>query len=121
MTTTSGKEYVVSALRMLQEHILLPATIGLALILALLMFGIPSHADESGAQLHKYYTSVLVIDEESLSELVEEYAATGDYRNVRSYLGEVCRINHLSMRDADTLKVAPGNYIILPYYSSEIM
>lgn len=121
MTIKDGKEYLSSALRVMGGRLWLTPAIGAALLAAFLMFGITSHADENDAQLHKYYTSVLVIDEESLAEQVEEYAATGDYRNVRSYLREVCRINHLAMRDADTLKVAPGNYVILPYYSAEIM
>ncbi len=115
------EEHTAYALPLMQRRLLLPLTIGFVILLMFLLFGITSHADEKGAQLHKYYTSVLVIDEESLAEQVEEYAATGDYPNVRTYLREVCRINHLAMRDADTLKIAPGNYVILPYYSSEIL
>lgn len=97
------------------------AGIAVVLVTSFLLFGITSHADEPGTQLHKYYKSVLVIDEASLSEIVEEYAATGNYRNVRAYLREVREINHVPMKDENTLKVAPGNYLILPYYSTEIM
>lgn len=121
MTKKERRECWFAALRIECGSVRWLAAIGVIFLWTFLVFGITSHADENGAQLHKYYTSVLVIDEESLAEQVEEYASTGDYRDVRSYLLEVCRINHLAMRDADTLKVAPGNYVILPYYSSEIM
>lgn len=121
MTIMERKEYGIISLKIKSRRVPCLAAIGVILLWAFLVFGITSHADENGAQLHKYYTSVLVIDEESLAQQVETYASTGDYRDVQSYLREVCRINHLAMRDADTLKVAPGNYVILPYYSSEIM
>ena len=86
---------------------------------AVLLFGLSSQADETGSQMHKYYTSVLVKDAETLNEMAEQYADAGHYRNVRAYLQEVRRINHLPLEDPDQLSVAPGNYVILPYYSAE--
>ncbi len=88
-------------------------------LISLLLFGLSSEADETGTQLHKYYTSVLVKDAESLNELAAQYADAEHYRNLRMYYREVREINHLPMDDPDTLQIAPGNYIILPYYSAE--
>lgn len=89
------------------------------LVLALVIFGVTSHADEKGTQEYKYYTSVLVTGPEQTQALLEQYAENGHYRCLQDYLREVRSINHLPLTDTDSLEVAPGNYIILPYYSSE--
>ncbi len=91
----------------------------LVLTLALVIFGVTSHADENGTQEYKYYTSILVTDPEEMQTLLEQYAENEHYRGMQDYLREVRSINHLPATDTGSLGVAPGNYIILPYYSSE--
>ncbi len=91
----------------------------LVLTLALVIFGVTSHADEKGTQEYKYYTSILVTDPEEMQALLEQYAENEHYRGMQDYLREVRSINHLPATDTGFLGVAPGNYIILPYYSSE--
>lgn len=100
-----------------------PATVllsaALVLILALTLCSLTSHADEAGTQEYKYYTSVLVTDLDELQVLVERYADCSHYRGIDDYLREVREINHLPLEDSDSLGVAPGNYVILPYYAAE--
>ncbi len=104
-----------------QNHV--PATVLLSaflvLILTLTLCSLTSHADEAGTQEYKYYTSVLVTDSDELQVLVEQYAGCSHYRGIDDYLQEVRKINHLPLEDSDSLGVAPGNYVILPYYAAE--
>ena len=91
------------------------------LLISLLLFGVTSHADENGKPLHKYYTSVLVKDPATLEEMAGQYADPAHYRSSRDYFREVCEINHLSADEDGVPSIAPGNYVIFPYYSSELL
>lgn len=88
---------------------------------SLLVFGVTSHADESGKPLHKYYTSVLVTDSSTLRQMADQYAEPSHYRSAREYYREVCEINHLTAEDDGIPQIAPGNYVILPYYSADLI
>lgn len=90
-------------------------------LVSFLLFGVTSHADENGKPLHKYYTSVLVKDPATLEEMADRYADSAHYRSSRDYFHEVCEINHLSADEDGIPRIAPGNYVILPYYSSELL
>ena len=88
-------------------------------VLAFAIFGLTSHADEVGRREYKYYKSVLVTDANELQTQIEEYADGAHYKDIHDYMQEVERINHLPTEGSDALNIAPGNYIILPYYSVE--
>lgn len=62
----------------------------------------------------KYYTSVQVSYGESLWSIAESYRDE-HYDCIQDYINEVIHINHL--RDGDS--VTAGQYLIVPYYSSE--
>lgn len=86
-------------------------------VLVFAIFGLTSHADEAGRREYKYYKSVLVTDVNELQTQMEKYADGAHYKDMHDYMREVQRINHLPTEGSDVLKIAPGNYIILPYYS----
>lgn len=62
--------------------------------------------------LYKYYTSVMVRPGDNLWSLAEQYS--DGYASAESYVREVIRVNHLFQEE-----VRAGEYLILPYYSSE--
>ncbi len=103
-------------------YTVLGAAVAAAILLtSLLIFGMTSHADEKGTQVHKYYTSVLVTGEDTLEEMAERYADPSHYRNTAAYYREVCEINHLSPAGEEAPRVSPGNYVIVPYYSTDLL
>lgn len=91
------------------------------LLTSILIFGMTSHADEKGTQEHKYYTSVLVTGADTLEEVAERYADPSHYRNTAAYYREVCEINHLFSNGDDAPRVSPGNYVVVPYYSADLL
>lgn len=65
--------------------------------------------------LYKYYKSVQIQNNDTLWELAKEnYSA--QKQSIKEYIREVKQINHL-----DSDEIIAGNYIILPYYSSEFV
>lgn len=98
------------------------ASVAAAILLtSILIFGMTSRADEKGMQEYKYYTSVLVTGTNTLEEAAQRYADPSHYRNTTDYYREVCEINHLTLSGGDVPKVAPGNYVIVPYYSADLL
>lgn len=62
---------------------------------------------------YKYYTSIQVQRGDTLWEIAERYK-TAEYSDIKSYIEEVKKINHLS-----TSKITDGMYLCIPYYSAE--
>ena len=91
--------------------LVMTATICMILICAVSYRAIDSNANTG----FKYYTSVTVGAGESLWELAGEYMDSEHYDSRKSYIEEVCSINHLT----DENSVTAGQMLILPYYSSE--
>lgn len=63
---------------------------------------------------YKYYKNIMVSYDYDLNDAAADYA-DDHYDSERSYLLEVCRINHLaSVKDA-----TPGTHVVVPYYSMD--
>lgn len=62
---------------------------------------------------YKYYTNIYVERGDSLWSIAEAYI-TDEYRNVDAYIDEVKQINHIKGSQIDH-----GQYLCVPYYSSE--
>lgn len=74
------------------------------------------HADtsEEEPRRYKYFTSVFVERDDTLWDLATEYR-TEEYADVREYVDEVMHINHLTDE-----QLQYGDWITVPYYSSEL-
>lgn len=62
---------------------------------------------------YKYFTSIQVQSGDTLYSIAQEYADE-HYESVYAYMEEVCLTNH--MLDTD---IHEGDYLIVPYYSTE--
>ena len=67
----------------------------------------------SAGPLYKYYTSIRVGKGDSLWSIADRHA-DGYFESKQDFLQEVIQINHLL--DSD---IRQGDYLIIPYYSSE--
>lgn len=63
---------------------------------------------------YKYYTSIEVPYGSTLWSIAEEYAGE-EYASVKDYVHEVMEINHLPEET-----ITAGQYLVVPYYSSEL-
>lgn len=92
--------------------------LGIILIIGL---SLSYHAIRSNANTdieeieYKYFTSVSVNYGETLWIIAEKYA-DNHYKNIEAYISELMKINNLS---SDEIKA--GQYLIVPYYSSEFI
>ena len=64
---------------------------------------------------YKYYTSIQVESGDTLWNIACEYM-TDDYSNINTYIDEICSINQLT-----DCQIHAGEYLTIPYYSTEIM
>lgn len=67
-----------------------------------------------GPKRYKYFTSVFVERDDTLWDLAVKYR-TDEYADMQEYMNEVMAINHL----ADE-QLQYGDWITVPYYSSEL-
>lgn len=90
------------------------STASLVLLLSLTLAGFSSYAQSDTAQhAYKYYTSVLIHGGDTLWDIAENYKGS-QYASTQKYIQEVMQINHLNSTD-----LKAGEYLIVPYYSSE--
>lgn len=87
------------------------ATVCMILICSVSYRAISSNANDG----FKYYTSITVEVGDSLWDLAGEYMDSVHYDSRKSYIAEVCSINHL----ADENDITAGQMLVLPYYSQE--
>ena len=87
-----------------------------ALIIGIVLsFRMTSNAQPGKAELSfKYYTSIEVAEGETLWSIAECHA-DAHYADIRDYVDEVVRINHLWDED----RLLAGQRLIIPYYSEE--
>lgn len=89
-------------------------TLGLSLAIGILSFGFLSKAQsEKSAVSYKYFTSIQIQPGDTLLSIAQEYA-DDHYSSIYTYMEEVCRTNHLLDDD-----IKAGDYLIVPYYSTE--
>lgn len=92
----------------------LTLTVVLSLTIGILGFSFLSRAQaEDTAVSYKYFTSVQVKQGDTLLSIAQEYADE-HYDSVYAYMEEVCLTNHM-LDD----KIFAGDYLIVPYYSTE--
>ncbi|MBO4457662.1 MAG: LysM peptidoglycan-binding domain-containing protein [Butyrivibrio sp.] len=64
---------------------------------------------------YKYYKSVSVYVGDSLWNIAKDSYSEDHYKNIESYINEICKINNL----ADSSDIKAGESLIIPYYSTE--
>ncbi len=93
----------------------------IVLITGLSVFGFGMNAKaqstEAAADIqYKYYKSVMVESGDTIWNYAEVYADKDYYDSYESYINEVVQINALTDDE-----ITSGQYLILPYYSSEFL
>ncbi len=64
---------------------------------------------------YKYYKTVTVHAEDTLWDIASANYSSEHYKDMNSYMGEICHINSIS--DGNSLKA--GESLVVPYYSTE--
>lgn len=67
------------------------------------------------SESYKYFTTVCIQQGECLWSLSDQYMSS-EYSNKEDYIKEVKELNHLTSD-----QINAGDYLMLPYYSSEIL
>ncbi|MCL2718460.1 MAG: LysM peptidoglycan-binding domain-containing protein [Lachnospiraceae bacterium] len=103
--------------RQLQKNVtLFFTTIVLVLFFSITCGRIFAHAGtQDREQFFKYYTSIEVKYGETLWSIAEQYM-NGHYPDIKSYIKEVQKINHLADES-----IRAGQYIIIPYFTNEFV
>lgn len=97
-----------------RKGIILLLSIISVLVINSIFFGFSAKASDSSKKIYyKYYTSILIQDGDSLWNLAEKNWDE-HFLSKRAYIDEIKKTNNLS---DDTL--ISGQYLIIPYYSSE--
>lgn len=65
----------------------------------------------------KYYKNICIEQGETLTSVARTYADQAHYEDHHKYIQEVMYMNHLE--DADD--ISEGTYLIVPYYSNELL
>lgn len=65
----------------------------------------------------KYYKNIRIEQGDTLTSVAHTYADRAHYENPYKYIQEVVYMNHLE--DADD--ICEGTYLIIPYYSNELL
>ncbi|MCF0130154.1 MAG: LysM peptidoglycan-binding domain-containing protein [Pseudobutyrivibrio sp.] len=64
----------------------------------------------------KYYTSIQIQSGDSLWSIADTYIST-DHNNREEYIREVRQINHIGEYE----DIHAGEYLVIPYYSYEVL
>ena len=99
-----------------KNMVVLISSLCIAVTLAILFGSFLSKAETKASEVtyYKYYTNVEVQPGDTLWSLAEAYMDE-NYASRDQYIQEVKQINHLSKGDT----IVSGEYLILPYYSTE--
>ena len=89
----------------------------LAAVLAVVMPAITSYAggshEEPKVPSYKYYDSICIMYGDTLTSIAGKYCSK-EFKSREAYIDEVKSINHMTDD-----KLVTGDYIVIPYYSSE--
>lgn len=83
---------------------------------ALLFTSHTVRAQEPADTTSKYYESISVAYGENIYTILETYRDSVHYKDVDSYIKEVCAINHFEYTEGELIDVRPGDRLIVPYY-----
>ena len=110
--TCVGKRYY----RRRRNLAVLISSLCLALAMAMLFGSFLSEAEakEPEVTYYKYYANVEIQPGDTIWDLAEDYMDE-NYESREAYIREVKELNSLS----DTDSIVSGQYLILPYYSTE--
>ena len=91
-------------------------------LIGIVIFGVNSVVSKAGNIKEdkisvKYYKNICVERGETLSSIANDYADKAHYDTIDQYIREVMYMNHL--KDADDIPA--GYYLIVPYYSDELL
>ena len=92
---------------------LLTFSVAALLCMAMTAGGFTARAQESGETFYKYYTSIRIMPEDTLWTLADTYC-DASFHSREAFVKEVARINHLLDE-----KIVEGDWLIVPYYSTE--
>lgn len=92
------------------------------IFICIIIFFINSMISEAGDAKEgdisvKYYKNICLEPGETLTSIARVYADEEHYETLDSYIQEVVYMNHL--KDAD--HISAGYYLIIPYYSNELL
>lgn len=71
-------------------------------------------SDMEHQHYYKYYKSIVIKKGDTLWSIAGEYMDTQHYQGISDYINEVKEMNALTNN-----QITAGNYLIVPYYSSE--
>ncbi len=96
---------------------ILAMSIAAAAVFAVFMASFSAQAKGlCNAPEYKYYKSIEISKGDTLWSIAEEHMDKSHYKNVSAYVNEVMAMN--SIKSAN---IVSGSYIIIPYYSAEII
>lgn len=82
--------------------------------------GMANTKNNETGRYHKYYTSIIIEEGDSLWNIATEYMrsefVSSEYKNMEVYMNEIRSLNQLK---SDVIHA--GEYIMIPYYSNEIL
>ncbi len=110
--TCTGRRYC----RRQRKLAILVSSLCLALALAILFGSFLSEAEakEPEVTYYKYYANIEIQPGDTIWDLAADYMDV-NYESREAYIREVKELNSLS----DTDSIVSGQYLILPYYSTE--
>lgn len=110
-----SQEGRIRRVRQLRRRIMTASVVFcLSLIIGVFGCGFFSKAQSDDTAVeYKYFTSIRIKAGDTLYSISQEYA-DDHYESVYDYMEEVCLTNHLLDE-----KINTGDYLIIPYYSTE--
>lgn len=100
-----------------KNFLILVMTICLIVTGSLSLNGFRSNAkDDSEAVSYKYYKSITVANDDTLWSIAQEYMDAEHYESIYDYIEEVKSMNTLTDEN-----IHYGEYLIVPYYTSEFV
>ena len=97
--------------------ILLISTIILIIVVSILFMSFSIEANDLQHEpTYKYYKSIEVSKGDTLWSIAKANIDSAHYKNTYEYINEIKKMNSLTSDN-----IISGNYIIVPYYSSEFL
>ena len=99
-----------------RRKVLLLTAVMMILMVSCFLMGLKARPAEEGPKTVKYFTTVTVGYNDTMDDLVSRYMDQDHYKNPEAYISEVLKINHIVLKPGQTLKVRPGDQLVIPYY-----
>lgn len=100
-----------------QNIIALIISVFLIIVISIVFASFSTEANDMEHQpSYKYYKSIEIVKGDTLWSIANDNIDYEHYKNIYEYINEVKRMNSLTSD-----RIAAGNYIIVPYYSSDFV